>query len=144
VTVKITGAEEFKKKLEKLRDSVSKEQAQIIMQVANLVRTDAIKSIQKVSTGELVTRYRLSGKKYKHMASKHGDAPNTDTGRLVKSVQVEIKSDGVYVGTSVEYGKFLEFGTTKVKERPWLHPALKRNKKFLKKKFLDELKKRKK
>ena len=29
-----------------------------------------------------------------------------------------------FVGTSLAYGKWLEFGTSKMDERPWLIPAL--------------------
>jgi HK97 gp10 family phage protein len=93
-----------------------------------LVETDAKKSIQSKSPGQMVTRYREGGASYDHLASSEGNAPNTDTGRLVSSINTEPTKDAVFVGTSLEYGKFLEFGTSVMGERPWLIPALNKNK----------------
>ncbi len=61
------------------------------------------------------------GKPYYHIASKEGDAPNTDTGRLVDSIAVahDRRSMIAEVGTNVTYGAVLE--TTL--NRPWLIPA---------------------
>lgn len=60
--------------------------------------------------------------------SNPGEPPNLDTGRLNKSILVEpakpsAKDNAVYVGTNLEYGKFLEFGTASMAPRPWLYPA---------------------
>jgi HK97 gp10 family phage protein len=37
-------------------------------------------------------------------------------------------SDGVIVGTNIEYAKYLEYGTSKMQARPFLLPALNRMK----------------
>lgn len=94
---------------------------------AQLIRADAISSIQDVSSGETVTRYRSGGNGYEHIAAKEGDAPNTDTGRLVQSVQVDIEPAAIYVGSSLDYAGWLEDGTRKMSARPWLVPAMNRN-----------------
>jgi hypothetical protein len=85
------------------------------------VQKNAIKSIREPSVGTHVTRYTASGKPYAHVASKPGDAPNNDTGRLMGSVDVDHKRGRqiAYVGTNVDYGFFLET----VYNRPWLEPA---------------------
>jgi len=59
--------------------------------------------------------------KRKHQVSKEGDAPNTDTGRLIGSIVVDHKKGEqiAFVGTNLDYGLFLE--TTH--NRPWLEPA---------------------
>ena len=95
---------------------------------AHLVAGDARRSIQQVSQGETVTRYHAGRQPKTHVASKAGDAPNTDTGQLVGAIQVEPKADAIYVGISragvFEYARALEYGTVKMDERPFLRPAL--------------------
>lgn len=53
-----------------------------------------------------------------------------DTGNLKNSINY--KSDygdkSVLVGTPVEYGKFVEMGTSKMEARPYLRPAVENNK----------------
>ena len=97
---------------------------------AHLVAGDARRSIQQVSQGETVTRYHTGRQPKTHVASKAGDAPNTDTGQLVGAIQVEPKADAIYVGISragvFEYARALEYGNRAgtLKERPFLRPAL--------------------
>ena len=101
-----------------------------VILTANEIRTDAIKSIQNKSGGTQVSRSRQGGGTYTHTASAAGGAPNTDTGKLVASIAVEPNKSGVYalVGSNLDYGGFLEFGTSKMGARPWLEPALRKNK----------------
>jgi len=68
------------------------------------------------NSGNFVTKGTVT-----HEVSKEGDAPNTDTGRLIGSIIVDHhKGDQVaFVGTNLDYGLFLE--TTL--NRPWLEPA---------------------
>ena len=94
---------------------------------AQEVRNNAVTSLNTVSTGDPVTRHTQGGRPYTHIAAAPEHAPNTDTGRLVQSVAVEQQTDlTAYVGTNVDYGKYLEFGTSNMEERPWLNPALER------------------
>ena len=55
-----------------------------------------------------------------------GEPPYRQTDELYKSIFSEMSRSGlsVKVGTPVKYGKYLEFGTLKMKWRPWLVPAL--------------------
>lgn len=48
-----------------------------------------------------------------------------DTGRLRNSITHVISNNenAVYVGTNVEYGRAVEFGTSRQKEQPYLRPA---------------------
>lgn len=77
----------------------------------------AQRSINRKSRGEKV------GNRY---VSKPGDAPNTDSGDLLKSLKVV--NNGFYadVGTDLFYAPWLEFGTQNMPARPFLAPALKR------------------
>tara|TARA_Y100001937_G_C6873274_1_gene221552 strand:- start:37 stop:447 length:411 start_codon:yes stop_codon:yes gene_type:complete len=88
----------------------------------NLVRNTAITSIQ---TGA------KSGRRYgKHTASAPGQAPATDTGFLQNNIILNIEATGLVanVESRAKYSVFLEFGTTKMKARPFMFPALEQNK----------------
>lgn len=50
------------------------------------------------------------------------DCP-VDTGRLRNSITHTYDGDSAYIGTNVEYGKYVELGTTRMKKRPFLAPA---------------------
>jgi hypothetical protein len=98
---------------------------EIDVAIDNAVRTTtfavlrtAVKSIQAESMGHTID----IGKGKVHTVSKPGDAPNTDTGRLVSSIQAlhERGEQVGFVGTNVEYGRTLEEDMN----RPWLKPAL--------------------
>ena len=126
--VTVVGLDELGRTLRQLEKNVGKLSKSALIAGGLLVETDAKRSIQETSTGHIVTRYREGGwGSYQHLASGEGQAPNTDTGRLVSSINTEPTKDAVFVGTSLQYGKFLEFGTKNMKERPWLIPALKKN-----------------
>jgi phage gpG-like protein len=126
--MQIEGLSQLNATLAKLQKDAGRFSMSAYIAGGKLVETDAKRSIQSKSPGQMVTRYREGGTSYDHLAASEGNAPNTDTGRLVSSINTEPADDGVFVGTSLEYGKFLEFGTTIMGERPWLIPALNKNK----------------
>ena len=68
-----------------------------------------------------------------------GEAPAVDTGRLRASIthRVEMESGEAagFVGTSVEYAPWLEFGTTRMQPRPFMVPAIERNREWIKNKL---------
>lgn len=74
-----------------------------------------------------------------HHPSAPGNPPAPDTGNLRKSIRFEICDRGkssVYglVGSTQKeppYGSYLECGTSKIAPRPWLRPALEKNKEFI-------------
>lgn len=49
-----------------------------------------------------------------------------DTGRLRNSITnaVEMGEQAVYIGTNVEYAGYVELGTSRMKPRPYLKPAV--------------------
>jgi len=89
-----------------------------LLALAFETQAEAKRSIQAHMSG---------GRRYgRHVASAPGMPPNTDTGRLVASIGVDDVTDepfGVSVGTNVKYGAYLEFGTGRMKRRPWLARA---------------------
>ena len=111
-----------------------------------MVEGDAKRSMKPGSGRE----YKRPGGKIHH-ASAAGQPPAVDTGRLRASVssnwhgsgmergKVDSQAepdDGVgqpdkeltgVVGTNVDYGRYMEMGTVKLKPRPYLRPALEKN-----------------
>lgn len=71
--------------------------------------------------------YQKTNPNRTHTASAPGQYPATDTGRLVSSVKAVPDGPMSYVvGTNVEYGPMLEFGTARMAARPWLLPSFER------------------
>jgi hypothetical protein len=130
LSVTIKGGEKLQRALAAI-DSAAVKMAEIGLERAVIrIHEEAVKSIQE---------HRSSGKKYgRHTASAPGSPPNTDTGALVRAIDWQV--DRVNLVASVglnpskakagpsgvspmEYGPALEFGTSKIKPRPWLGPA---------------------
>ena len=74
------------------------------------------KSLEKV--GALVERQA------KINVSKSTGHPQVQTGRLRSSIMHEVGQGEVSIGTNVVYGKYLEFGTSRMPPYPWLFPAV--------------------
>lgn len=121
MSVKIFGIRENQTLIEQRLNQIQGNVANAIRVTALAVEGDAIKSIQRgTKTGRAYPR----GEKT-HIASAPGEAPATDTGELVASIKnvTEITPEFARVGSDKDYGAYLEFGTMKIKERPWLRPA---------------------
>jgi len=50
--------------------------------------------------------------------------PRVQTGRLRSSITHEVGDLSTTIGTNVDYGKFLEHGTSRMPPYPWLYPAV--------------------
>ena len=73
-------------------------------------------------------QYTSGGKTVRRSAP--GQYPMTDTGRLQSSIKVKPTAPAPKmagsVGTNVQYGKYLEFGTSKMEKRPWLRRSFRK------------------
>jgi len=60
---------------------------------------------------------------------------NKATGRLARSIDVTIEGDGLQlsVGSNLAYAKHVELGTSKMRAKPFLKPALEKYKNYLNK-----------
>lgn len=79
----------------------------------------------------LILDSEKSGRTYRrrgveHQASAPGEAPASDTGRLVQSGKVELKPDelAAEISWSTAYAQHLEFGSERTAARPFVRPAL--------------------
>jgi HK97 gp10 family phage protein len=75
--------------------------------------------------------YSLSNPKRIHTASAPLNPPNSDTGYLVSNIHLVFPAEdtgfAAEVESRAEYSAHLEFGTSKMRERPFLQPALEEN-----------------
>lgn len=64
-----------------------------------------------------------------HQSSAPGEFPKSDTGQLVASLYFRVAADklSAFFGTKLNYGTYLEYGTSRMRARPWLRPTLKAN-----------------
>lgn len=114
--VSITGLKALEAKFKALSEETKGELSSVIYESAFKIQAEAKRSIQKSPADPVTGR------------SMPGNAPKTDTGRLVNSIYVKATASGaqvdaVLVGTDLVYGRHLEFGTTNIAPRPWLYPA---------------------
>jgi HK97 gp10 family phage protein len=76
--------------------------------------------------------YSKRSGKGKHKASAPGETPAVNYGILVNSIKTHLSESSptkavAEVGTNVEYGAHLEWGTSKMAARPFLRPAFDNN-----------------
>lgn len=119
--VKITGMKSVQAALNEFAFDMDKAISKAIGKTALTVQRGAVALIRQPSIGNAVTRYTAGGKPYDHTSSKEGDAPNTDTGRLINSIAVNHERGAhiAHVFTNLEYGLRLETDLN----RPFLEPA---------------------
>jgi HK97 gp10 family phage protein len=127
----IRGLQDVLKNIERARVAAVKGAERGVNQAMLAVYTTAKQSILKgPKTGIIYDRGKTpAGRKRKpHQASAPGQPPASDNGKLVESIMR--KRDGLtaIVWTELEYGKCLEFGTVHIAPRPWLGPAVDKNK----------------
>ncbi len=112
-------------KLELHIDEVKAEMVRIMrsrmIESVNAVRSQALEVLSGPRHGHT---YKVPGTKIPYTASAPREAPATATGQLRQSVKYSVEGNGMdlvgKVGTDLEKGKQLEFGTRKMKARPWL------------------------
>ena len=134
ISVKIEGLDKFHKRLKVNQDAIEKEVAAALFVSAKKIEGDAKKSI--LQGGKTGRTYQKYNPRRTHRASAPGQAPASDTGRLVNSIHSElirripeavIKAGGGVV----KYARMLEYGTSKMAARPFFFPAVERNRRFI-------------
>ncbi len=135
IDLKISNLKAFNKKLNKrLQDNKVKE---YLTRGTMMVQNTAKESILKGGTGRTYEKYEP---RRTHTASAPNQPPASDTGFLVSQItmDVDVKSNGTVVGqiiSSAPYSKALEFGTTQMTERPFMQPALEKNRRKIERMF---------
>lgn len=114
-----------------------------VARAAAMVHATAVQSITGGNkSGET---YQLYNPRRIHTASAPGEAPAADTGYLHSNIIFDIDADGL--GASIEsraaYSAALEFGTSKMQARPFLHPAVEENRPKIKRLMLQVMRRTK-
>lgn len=117
--VKITGDDRFRRRLQRVRSAATQRSlGAALFAGGQLVQVEAQLSI---------TRGAVSGRL--HAPSLPGEPPNQDTGVLANNIETaQISPQLVEVSSSAPYSAHLEFGTSKMAERPFMRPALAKKK----------------
>lgn len=126
VSIELGGLDALVRQLRALGADGDAVVEETIFDLATDTHANAIASIQGGAKSGRV--YRKYNPNRTHQASAAGQAPATDTGRLVASVNMHFGGNQAVVGTNVTYGPMLEFGTSNMAARPWLLPAFEKAK----------------
>lgn len=119
----LTGTAELKRALAEFGINADRELMAIVKGTAQNVRTHAIKSILR-GTKSGKTYEKKGPPKRTHTASAPGEAPANDTSRLSGSIRADIEGKSAEVSANTEYAAWLEFGTQKIEPRPFMFPAM--------------------
>ena len=121
IRIDVTDFKKVTELMKNLEDNVGKPFTDVIKGGAQEIRNEAVRSIQQdPKSGIIYQRYNPSRR---HQASAKGESPASDTGFLVSQIKVKTVGDEATVESQAPYSAFLEFGTTEVGERPFMHPA---------------------
>ena len=126
VSIQVKGIKEALSALKNLQNNLEEPFREVIQGGAQLIRGEAIKSIQSgPKSGRVYEKYNP---RRTHKASAPGEAPASDTGNLVRNIRVvQENKDLIKVESNASYSQFLEFGTSKMLARPFLFPATERS-----------------
>ena len=111
------------------REGMDRLLSELRPKLAMAVRTSALsvetRAKRSIQTGSKTGRIYRRGRKT-YQASAPGEAPATDTGLLVNSIQTQAAAGALEATVSVgaRYGLSLEMGTSKMAARPFLTPAV--------------------
>ena len=126
INIRVKGLKKAMDSLNKLEKNLEQPFREVILGGAQLIRGEAIKSIQSgPKSGRVYQKYNP---RRTHTASAPGQPPASDTGNLVSQIMVRKETaDNILVESNALYSSFLEFGTSKMLARPFLFPATERS-----------------
>lgn len=115
---KFTGDNRWREKMKNLSGpALHHETRRFLYAAADMIRADAKQSI---------TKGAVSGKG--HIPSRPGQPPNADTHHLDTNIITQVVDDThAEIISTAAYSAFLEYGTSRMAERPFMRPAAQRN-----------------
>jgi HK97 gp10 family phage protein len=106
------------------------ELTKIINQAENLVSDSSVYMAEEMKKS--IASGAKSGRKYgNHTSSAPGQSPANWTGELLRSIKVQKDKNKSIVYITAKYAEFLEFGTSKMRARPFIIPAFIKTKKYI-------------
>lgn len=123
IKVSLDGGAELIAALGNMSDDIEREVSQIVAATAMEIQRDAKRRIQRGPKTGIV--YQKYNPRRTHTASSPGQAPATDTGRLVNSIVFDVADKlSAVVSSKLRYARDLEFGTRRIAPRPFLTPSV--------------------
>jgi HK97 gp10 family phage protein len=122
MNITLTGDKQLLANLRKFGAAADKYVAEVVNGTAQNIRTTAIKSIQRGTKSGVV--YQKYAPNRTHQASAPGQAPASDTTALWKNITSEIDGKQATITSNAEYSAALEFGTERIRPRPFMVPAM--------------------
>jgi HK97 gp10 family phage protein len=113
-------------------DSLINEASKVTEGAADVMANEMKQSI--LTGAKSGGQYFSNGKR--HQSSAPGQSPANNTGALVRSIKVKKNEREATISIEKDYAIFLEFGTSKMRARPFIIPAFLKTKKW----FSDKLK----
>jgi len=112
--MKVIGGKQHAARMKRLSGpAMQREARKLVYALADMHATEAALSI---------TRGAVSGKN--HVASKPGEPPNADTHLLDRSIEAALTGPvSAESSANAPYAAALEFGTSRMAERPYMRPA---------------------
>ena len=106
------------------------ELTKIINQAENLLYDGSVYMAEEMKKS--IASGAKSGRKYgNHTSSAPGQSPANWTGKLLKSIKIQKTKGMSFVYITAKYAEFLEFGTSKMRARPFIIPAFLKTKKMI-------------
>lgn len=130
ISFTIEGLDNIAKATGRVKKEVDNELQKALLAAAMKVHSEASKSL---TDGKKTGRIYRRGKNIVHQASAEGEAPANDTGTLLQSLNFEVTKEKLEakIFSRLKYAKMLEFGTTKIKPRPFMFPAFEKSKTWI-------------
>jgi HK97 gp10 family phage protein len=122
VTLSLTGTKELRDALRRVGAEAEREVLDAVRVTAQMVRSNAQKSIARGTKSGAY--YDKTNPRRTHRASGPGEAPASDTGRLIGSIRADVSGKSASVIADTVYAAALEFGTSKIAARPFMIPAM--------------------
>lgn len=123
VTITLSGGKELQAALKAMGPKLQAEVGKAVTGTALELQGDVKKRIQRGPASGRT--YRKSNPTRVHQASAPGQAPATDTGRLVSSITFDTQGPlTATIGSRLVYALWLEYGTSRMAARPYFRPAV--------------------
>jgi HK97 gp10 family phage protein len=119
INIEMDGISALSRQLAELAGDADAVMTEVVTNLAVDTQREAVQGIQR---GPATGAVRPDGSR----ASAPGEYPMSDTGRLANNVVANLPTSGnisAEVGTNIQYGRYLEFGTSRMAARPWLLPS---------------------
>jgi HK97 gp10 family phage protein len=106
------------------------ELTKIINQAENLVYDGSVYMAEDMKKS--IASGAKSGRRYgNHTSSAPGQSPANWTGKLLRSIKIQKTKGMAFVYITAKYAEFLEFGTSKMRPRPFIIPAFIKTKRYI-------------